>query len=127
MSKSAAQFLNNRKYHVNLYIVSMKTREIKQKRTTITLPIFLCDMLAVKLTGKLSSESQKEVREWLQQLADKYQMMPNASTSQRFQEYVTYAISDKIISKKTRELRDIAFSELMSEPKEDTKTISMFD
>jgi len=127
MSKSDAQFLNNRKYHVNLHIISMKKREIKRKRTTITLPTFLCDLLAVKLTGKLASESQKEVREWLQQLADKYQMMPNASTSQRFQEYVTHFLVDKNISKKTRELRDIAFSELMSEPEEDTKTIPMFD
>jgi len=124
MSKSDAQFLNNRKYHVNLYILSMKNREIKQKRTTITLPTFLCDLLAVKLTGKLASESQKEVREWLQQLADKYQMMPNASTSQRFQEYVTYEISDTIISNKARELRNIVLDEELAE---DTKTIPMFD
>jgi len=126
MPNSEDQFLNNRKYHLKLTKFHQNTAETAQIRTTITLPNFLCDMLSVKLTGKLAGESPKEVRAWLQKLADQYQPRPNCSTSQFFQEYVTYAISDTIISEETEKLRNISFDKELG-LKSDTKTIPMFD
>ena len=104
MAKSGNQFLNNRKYHVKVRSFDAKKREYVEKRTTITMPIFLADLVAVKLTGRLSNDAKTEIAKWLQSVSNQYQQNANASTSQFFQKRATYFISDTNVSKNTEEL-----------------------
>jgi len=104
MLKSSSQFLNNRKYHVNLLDYDAKTGKNVKKRTTITIPIFLADLLAVKLTGRLSSDSQSEIRIWIQSAADMYEKSVGVSVSQWFQEKATYFIADTTVAEATDKL-----------------------